>query len=99
MPRYKRKRLWAGSCSRRKILKKIFKNTLPPASKYGIVYVRRNTKKMRPKQTENPPLKKTEEELSQLVKERKIYFKPNRELIEELKKSLKRQPPGRVERL
>ncbi|MCK4496974.1 MAG: hypothetical protein KAU24_02190 [Candidatus Aenigmarchaeota archaeon] len=46
---------------------------------------------MSPKQTENPPLKKTEKENS-----KKIYYESNRELIDKLKKSLKRQPPGRI---
>jgi len=48
--------------------------------------------KMSPKQTENSPLKKTEKE-----SQRKFYYVSNRELMEKLKDTLKKQPPGRVE--
>jgi len=47
---------------------------------------------MSPKQTENSPLKKTEKE-----SQRKFYYVSNRELMEKLKDTLKKQPPGRVE--
>jgi len=66
--------------------------------------------KMSPKNTEDAPLKKTEKvkrcpmcgwKLTPTKEEEKIrkFYISNRELIEKLKKSLKKQPPGRVERL
>ena len=50
-----------------------------------------NCNQMNPKNTEDAPLKKTEKE-----SQRKFYYVSNRELMEKLKKSLKKQPPGRV---
>jgi len=52
---------------------------------------------MSPKNTENVPLKKTEKEKRRTEEKiRKVYYVPNSELVEKLKKSLKKQPPGRV---
>jgi hypothetical protein len=48
---------------------------------------------MRPKITENAKPKKMEKE-----SQRKFYYVSDRELIENLKNSLKNLPPGRVER-
>lgn len=53
---------------------------------------------MSPKNSEDSPLKKTEKEKRQTEEKiRKVYHVSNKELIEKLKESLKKQPPGRVE--